>query len=437
MDDAAAFGRFAGGRAGPGLALVDPFKSVHEIWPSFCRAFGALCGGHDALILAFQFNPGAVEWPDAPHGLALVTTIDDGRYHLASYATPDMCEATRAALGTLGWQGRTPANRRFDVYAMADYSGAQSASTQREHIVVAEFHAEGAEPTPHRELTRDGLRAWLVRRIAENDPAERRFLFGIDHQFGWPGHLLAACGLGGRPWREVLELLAEPDDDRPALRHPSECCVSFNEWFAARHNGEQLFFSRTRQGPYKHLPPRATAFGGKPVFRRCEETIQAAGFRPKPAAQIGDNGAVGGQTICGLLQLRLLFGDLDRAGLSERLAVWPFDGLALEDAAYEGKHVLVEIYPTLLRGDLPQTDWNDARASAEWAHDRDRSGVLAKKMGSPKVHVGHFASLTLGRGSSMLVSQSMITPMSADAEWRQSLRIRPPAFRLENHACAP
>ena len=37
----------------------------------------------------------------------------------------------------------------------------------------------------------------------------------------------------------------------------------------------------------------------------------------------------------------------------------------------------------------------------------------------------------------MLVSQSMITPMSADAEWRQSLRIRPPAFRLENHACAP
>ena len=59
------------------------------------------------------------------------------------------------------------------------------------------------------------------------------------------------------------------------------------------------------------------------------------------------------------------------------------------------------------------------------------------KYGSPKVHVGHFASLTLGGGSSMLVSQSMITPMSADAEWRQSLRIRPPAFRLENHACAP
>ena len=75
----------------------------------------------------------------------------------------------------------------------------------------------------------------------------------------------------------------------------------------------------------------------------------------------------------------------------------------------------------------------------EAAHER---GVIHRDLkpanikGSPKVHVGHFASLTLG-GGSMLVSQSMITPMSADAEWRQSLRIRPPAFRLENHACAP
>ena len=74
-----------------------------------------------------------------------------------------------------------------------------------------------------------------------------------------------------------------------------------------------------------------------------------------------------------------------------------------------------------------------AHATAGMSHEE----TSAPFSGSPKVHVGHFASLTLGGGSSMLVSQSMITPMSADAEWRQSLRIRPPAFRLENHACAP
>ena len=71
LEDAAAFGHLAGGRAGAGLALVDPFESVHEFWPSFCRGFGALCDGHDALILAFQHNLGTVSWPDAPPGLAL------------------------------------------------------------------------------------------------------------------------------------------------------------------------------------------------------------------------------------------------------------------------------------------------------------------------------------------------------------------------------
>ena len=108
LDDAAAFGRLAGGRAGPSLALVDPFESVHEFWLSFCRGFGVLCGGHDALILAFQYNSGTVNWPDAPPGLALTMTVDDGRYHLASYATQAMREATRTALGALGWQGTAP-----------------------------------------------------------------------------------------------------------------------------------------------------------------------------------------------------------------------------------------------------------------------------------------------------------------------------------------
>ena len=68
-----------------------------------------------------------------------------------------------------------------------------------------------------------------------------------------------------------------------------------------------------------------------------------------------------------------------------------------------------------------------SRADAGDHASGDRVAIIP---GSPKVHVGHFASLTLGGGSSMLVSQSMIPPMSADAEWRQSLRIRPPAFRL-------
>ena len=38
--------------------------------------------------------------------------------------------------------------------------------------------------------------------------------------------------------------------------------------------------------------------------------------------------------------------------------------------------------------------------------------------GSPKVRVGHCANRTRGGRSRMLVQQSMIIPMSADAEWK-------------------
>ena len=95
-------------------------------------------------------------------------------------------------------------------------------------------------------------------------------------------------------------------------------------------------------------------------------------------------------------------------------------------------------------GDLLSIEFHFPRTDAITLDDKEVEFItrlgqakLSKKFklkdmifGSPKVHVGHFASLTLGGGSSMLVSQSMIPPMSADAEWRQSLRIRPPAFRL-------
>ena len=42
--------------------------------------------------------------------------------------------------------------------------------------------------------------------------------------------------------------------------------------------------------------------------------------------------------------------------------------------------------------------------------------------GSPKVRVGHFARLSRGGCSSRLVQQSIIIPMTADAEWKPKAR---------------
>ena len=44
--------------------------------------------------------------------------------------------------------------------------------------------------------------------------------------------------------------------------------------------------------------------------------------------------------------------------------------------------------------------------------------LVLQKNGSPKVRVGHCANLTRGGRSRILVQQSMIIPMSADAEWK-------------------
>ena len=60
-------------------------------------------------------------------------------------------------------------------------------------------------------------------------------------------------------------------------------------------------------------------------------------------------------------------------------------------------------------------------ATLEFDRSLDRR-KLRKKTGSPKVRVGHFARLTRGGCSSMLVQQSMIIPMSAVAEWKPKAR---------------
>ena len=48
----------------------------------------------------------------------------------------------------------------------------------------------------------------------------------------------------------------------------------------------------------------------------------------------------------------------------------------------------------------------------------DRANLHGPFYGSPKVRVGHCANRTRGGRSRMLVQQSMIIPMSADAEWK-------------------
>ncbi len=91
---------------------------------------------------------------------------------------------------------------------------------------------------------------------------------------------------------------------------------------------------------------------------------------------------MGGQTILGMLELSALVEQFDRAGVD--VGFWPFDGRSIDDPAYAGKHVGVEIYPTLLRPrGIEQTDSNDALYSALYCRELDGNGEIHLAMTIP------------------------------------------------------
>ena len=59
------------------------------------------------------------------------------------------------------------------------------------------------------------------------------------------------------------------------------------------------------------------------------------------------------------------------------VAVWPMDGLDIQSAAYAGKHVFAEPYPSAKRDrSVPQTDENDALETVRFLLERDQRGEL-------------------------------------------------------------
>jgi hypothetical protein len=57
------------------------------------------------------------------------------------------------------------------------------------------------------------------------------------------------------------------------------------------------------------------------------------------------------------------------------VAVWPFDGLSVTDAGYSDAHVIIEPYPSAVRG-AAQSDDSDATASADHVREADLAGTL-------------------------------------------------------------
>ncbi|HEY6099670.1 MAG TPA: hypothetical protein VIW03_09585 [Anaeromyxobacter sp.] len=225
---------------------------------------------------------------------------------------------------------------RFREHIGIDYSGAGDPAAGCSGLRAYRSRAgrEALEVRPDAATSRRWSRVLLARWLAETLRAPDPVIVGIDHCFSFPKPWLAARRLV--TWDAFLaRFCAEWPTDREAV-------------------------GRCRP---------AGAYAAERVrLRLCERWTSSA----KSVYQFGMNGQVAASSHAGIPWLRRLRGE---AGASVHF--WPFDGWVPPP----GKHVVAEIYPSILRNRFPRAgrtaDQQDAYAVAEWLRTRDAAGLLA------------------------------------------------------------
>lgn len=287
------------------------------------------------------------------------------------------------AMHNQGCLASTSASRRFDWYLFADYSGDKAARNQKKSIAVwmADQHTA---PFPVRgEFTRDLLRGFLVSFLRFATVAGARVIWGVDHQWSWPRQLWRLAGVPRRhaTWRARLAWLTAPTNGLPALGSSVQVDAyveGFNRFCEGGHADRGPFYRVCGKHPPKigsQIPARY-----RHLHRRLRLTEIYCG-EGSPATALGDRRAVGGQTVCGLPQINALLADCGRLGLP--VACWPFDSPSIQDGAYVGAHVGIEIYPRYYSdtGPIPRAAHasqhdRDAWRSCRYFRDQDLSGNL-------------------------------------------------------------
>jgi hypothetical protein len=249
----------------------------------------------------------------------------------------------------------------FDALLFADYSGAASPSAQRRAIALWRLDRGGRPRKVAGPFTRETLREALLSALVAATRADRRVLFGIDHQWSWPRDLWAAAGLAGRPWRGALRALVQGGGGRPPLGPAHVFPAPFNAWV-----GAPVFHCRVKGLARAYGLPTTSGWKGDPV-RLAERAMPGA----KPATRLGGTGAVAGQTLVGLVELHRLLEEAHRIGLP--VLAWPMDALADDGRS----HVGCEVYPTFCRASqVRKSDDADARWTCLWASRTDLAGAL-------------------------------------------------------------
>ncbi|MCL0070843.1 hypothetical protein M1N44_03625 [Dehalococcoidia bacterium] len=259
----------------------------------------------------------------------------------------------------------------FDVYMAVDFTGSANVGVQRDRIAFAELE-RGATPDVRKGFTRSTVADHLLERIIDHNQRGKRVLVGFDFQYSFPkGFWNALTGLP-ESWASMLQGMAKGVAGLPSVREEPKS--NAREW--ARKANERIACRlRTKVGPFwgPHFSPQPTdpKFPFSPgIFEkfRAVENLRA-GF--KPIFQLGGQGTVGLQSLCGMPHLFYLRNNCFKHKIA--LHCWPFDGWNPNNSA----HFLVEWYPAI-QNQGRKSDEQDAKACVEWARDVDEKGQMSK-----------------------------------------------------------
>jgi precorrin-8X/cobalt-precorrin-8 methylmutase len=262
----------------------------------------------------------------------------------------------------------------FDSYVMVDWSAAGKPARGKDSIWICYGRSEGVlavENVPTRHQARERLRMFFAAERAGG----RAVLSGFDFAFGYPSGFAARLSLAGEPWRATWDLLATEIHDAPDNKNNRfEVASRFNQRISGSH-GPFWGCPASEIWPYlgSNHHRRHEALG-LPERRIADAWING----PQPVWKLAYAGAVGSQSLTGIPVLHWLRHHPD---LATGVTVWPFEtGLrALSRADTEGRIVLAEIYPSLVKVH-PQADETrdecQVRAMAEHFTKLDAAGAL-------------------------------------------------------------
>ncbi|MEL6236718.1 MAG: precorrin-8X methylmutase, partial [Pseudomonadota bacterium] len=263
-----------------------------------------------------------------------------------------------------------PARQRlFDGYMAVDWSAASVPRRGADSIWIAATGWGGADILEN-PATRAEAETRIRAILDEASAQGLRMLCGFDFPFGYPAGTARAL-TGQDDWRALWALIEAGIEEGPAnANNRFEVAARLNAAFP----GAGPFWGN---GLKRDIPglPRKKPGGWGATLPANARAAERAVPRAQEVWKLSGAGSVGGQALTGIAAL-------ERVRQATGARIWPFEPLG---ETPDARHVIAEIYPSLLDPDpaQPVKDAGQVQAVITTLSRLDRAGRLAAHLAAP------------------------------------------------------